>query len=380
MQKKRKKRIWLVILIIICAILYFVKINFLGEENYYTSEPYQFNSTSVKTERLCQFQNYTYEYQWEGWYPEQGNLITPQYRLYNTDTETGTYEVHFAFFDEAIYPFSQFEGEIIEGRQIKRGDKLKVVLGYNYLLPDKIFKRPLKTGDKIKIQDFTVEVVGFYDKIGNPQDDAQIYMTYDGFNEMYPDKEGEINYIVMRAAPDQDPAVVAERAESKLRKLRGQKEGEEDFSIQTFEQAIATFGSVIDILNNVLVLIALISVIVAGVNIMNTMYTAVLERTKEIGIMKAIGAKNSDILSIFIIESGALGLFGAGLGVIFGYLIASGGGAIAANAGYSFLKPIFPIELIIGCLAFGLFVGALAGFLPARQASKLKPVDALHYE
>jgi len=110
MQKKRKKRIWLVILIIICAILYFVKINFLGEENYYTSEPYQFNSTSVKTERLCQFQNYTYEYQWEGWYPEQGNLITPQYRLYNTDTETGTYEVHFAFFDEAIYPFSQFEG------------------------------------------------------------------------------------------------------------------------------------------------------------------------------------------------------------------------------------------------------------------------------
>jgi len=113
---------------------------------------------------------------------------------------------------------------------------------------------------------------------------------------------------------------------------------------------------------------------------MNTMYTAVLERTREIGIMKAIGATNHDILVIFVIESGVLGLIGAALGALLGYLIASAGGAIAAAAGYSILKPVFPAWLVLGCLGFGLALGCASGFLPARQAAQLKPVDSLRYE
>jgi len=113
---------------------------------------------------------------------------------------------------------------------------------------------------------------------------------------------------------------------------------------------------------------------------MNTMYTAVLERTKEIGVMKSLGAKNSDIVFIFIFESGLLGSIGGILGVIFGYIIASLGGQAAASAGFSLLKPIFPPVLIIGCILFAFLVGAGAGLLPARQASQLKPVDALRYE
>ena len=177
-----------------------------------------------------------------------------------------------------------------------------------------------------------------------------------------------------------DPAEVAEKAEEKLRKFKDQKKGEEDFYIMTFEQAIEMFGSILSVINGVLVLIALVSLLVAGVNITNTMYTAVLERTKEIGIMKAIGAKNSDIVMIFLFESAVVGLFGGILGVLLGYLIAKGGGIIAANAGYSFLQPAFAPSLIIGCLLFSTLMGIIAGVMPARQASKMNPTDALHYE
>ena len=127
-------------------------------------------------------------------------------------------------------------------------------------------------------------------------------------------------------------------------------------------------------------IIAGISIIVGGIGITNTMYTAVLERTKEIGIMKAVGAQNKDIMLIFLLESGMLGLIGGALGVVFGYLIASIGGQIAVGYGYAILQPIFKWQLVVGCLGFAFFIGAIAGLLPARQASKLRPVDALRYE
>ena len=133
-------------------------------------------------------------------------------------------------------------------------------------------------------------------------------------------------------------------------------------------------------LNAILALIALISVIVAGVNTTNTMYTAVLERTKEIGIMKAVGARNSSIMFIYVIESGFVGMIGGAAGVFLGFLISSAGGAIAAASGFSFLKPAFPIWLTLGCIMFAFCVGAASGTMPAIRASKLRPVDALRYE
>jgi len=133
-------------------------------------------------------------------------------------------------------------------------------------------------------------------------------------------------------------------------------------------------------LNGILILIAFISLIIATVNIMNTMYTAVLERTKEIGIMKSIGAKNSSIMNIFLFESGVLGFLGGLVGVIFGYVAASIGGRVAAEGGFAALQPIFPWYLILGCLLFATFVGVIAGYFPAKRASELRPVESLRYE
>ena len=269
---------------------------------------------------------------------------------------------------------------ILKGRALKKGDSSKINVGYNYMFADKIFSKPLKLGDNIFIKGKSFDIVGFYEEIGNAQDDSNVYMAEDAIKELFDKGDDEYDYMFIRAEKGADTIALADRLEEKLRKKKGQKEGEEDFYIMSFEQLMETFGTVLLVLNSILVIIAGISVVVAAVNIMNTMYTAVLERTKEIGIMKSIGAKNSTILFMFFFESGVLGLIGGSIGMLLGWSLAKLGAMAIAAAGYSFLQPYFPWWLIVGCLAFSFFVGAASGFFPARAASKLKPVDALRYE
>jgi putative ABC transport system permease protein len=117
------------------------------------------------------------------------------------------------------------------------------------------------------------------------------------------------------------------------------------------------------------------------------MYTSVLERTREIGILKAIGAKDGHILSLFLIESGLIGFLGGVIGVLCGIglsVLSSGFVARAlafgpVGGGASFGAE-FSVGLIIGTLVFSFVLGALSGVLPARQAAHLRPVEALRYE
>ncbi len=121
--------------------------------------------------------------------------------------------------------------------------------------------------------------------------------------------------------------------------------------------------------------------LVGGIGIMNTMYTAVLERTREIGIMKAIGARNEDILAIFLIESGLLGMTGGSLGILLGAALSKGVEFAAAQMwGPNLLQASIPWYLIAGALLFSFLAGTISGVLPARQASHMKPSDALQYE
>jgi len=110
------------------------------------------------------------------------------------------------------------------------------------------------------------------------------------------------------------------------------------------------------------------------------MITSVLERTKEIGTMKAVGAKNSEILKIFLFESAFLGFIAGVTGASIGFLISFTAKQILLNLGWGFLSPAFPWYLFIGAIAFATLTGALSGIWPAWRASKLKTVDALRYE
>ncbi|MEJ2268035.1 MAG: FtsX-like permease family protein [Nanoarchaeota archaeon] len=128
------------------------------------------------------------------------------------------------------------------------------------------------------------------------------------------------------------------------------------------------------------ILIALISVLVSGVNTTNTMISSVLERTKEIGIMKSIGARNSHILGIFLFESSFLGFVAGILGCLVGFITSFVGGVILDNIGYSFLHPAFPLILFVGCILFAVLTGVVSGIAPAYNAMKINPVKALRYE
>lgn len=277
-------------------------------------------------------------------------------------------------FDELFLSY-----DIELGRNIKEGDKYKLVLGH-YYYDRELFEKNIKLRDKVRVNDIEFKTIGFYEIIGNPGDDQNIYIPQDTLEEMY-DIKGEYNMLVAKVSPGVTPLKGAEKIEKALRKSRDVKEGQEDFSVQTTEEMLEMYNDVLNIVNIVLIGIAAISLFVGGIGIMNTMYTAVIERTKEIGIMKAIGAKNSSIMTLFIIESGILGAVGGAIGVAIGMGFSKLVEVIATAVLQTvLLQAYFPWYLIVGSLAFAFVVGTISGLLPARQAALLKPVDALRYE
>lgn len=268
--------------------------------------------------------------------------------------------------------------KIDEGRFLKKGDSGKVMLGSNY--KGNLFKRPVKTGDKIIINGNEFKVAGILESVGNPSDDSLAYMSIDDFKLLF-NSEDRVDQIIVQIKDGEDMTKVSEAVKKKLMNFRGVKEKTIDFSIMTPEELLKSFGTVLNIITAFLLGVAGISLLVGSIGIANTMYTSVLERTKEIGVMKAIGAKNSDIMIIFVIESGLLGLVGGIIGILFGMGIGKIIEYVAINQlGTNLLRVVFPWYLIVGCLLFAFVIGSLSGLLPARQGSKLKPANTLRYE
>jgi len=265
------------------------------------------------------------------------------------------------------------------GRMLDSKETGKVLLGYNYQFPDKILKEAIELNDAIEIQGENVRVVGFMEKVGNPQDDSAIYVTHEFFEELYPGKEGKFSFVIARIDVSEMGRTISS-VERSLRKSRNLEEGKEDFFVSSFEDLLSTYTGALSIIVAFVILIALISVLVSAVNTANTMVTSVLERKKDIGVIKSIGAKNSEVLQMFLLESGILGLIAGIVGTLLGFVLSLLGGKILASLGWSFLKPSFPFILFLGCILFATITGAISGAWPAFQASKTRIVDALRYE
>ena len=269
--------------------------------------------------------------------------------------------------------------EIEDGRNLEKGDKNSIVLG-NLYKTGNVLGKQVNVGNKFTINDADFKVKGILGLIGNPEDDRMILMDIESFRELF-DVSERVDYIMIQIDEGEDILEVAERVENKLRKSRGVTEKNQDFIILTPEELLESFQNILAIITSFLGGVAAISLLVGAIGIANTMYTSVLERTKEIGIMKAVGARNLDIMWIFLIESGLLGLVGAGIGIGLGYGIGKTIEYIAVNQlNTSLLQIATPVWLIGGCLSFGFLIGAVSGTLPAVQASKTNVVDALHYE
>ncbi len=204
------------------------------------------------------------------------------------------------------------------GRMLKPSDSKKIMVGNHFWTIDH-FGKPLEIGSKLYVNGEKFEIAGLLDKIGAGRDES-IIMNEKDMRELL-DEDEEFSAIFAQVNNGENPADVADRIIRIMRRDRNQKEGFEDFTVSTSEDLISSINVILGVVQAVFIGIALISLLVGGIGIMNTMYTSVLEQTSDIGVMKAIGAKNSDIMQIFVIESGLLGLSGGAIGILIGIML-----------------------------------------------------------
>jgi putative ABC transport system permease protein len=269
--------------------------------------------------------------------------------------------------------------DLYKGRWLKKGDSGKVLLGYNYIIKDKIFPKAYDLNEKIEIQGKEFRIVGFLEPIGNPQDDSQIYISKDYFQELYPDNLKGYNYVIAKVDVANIQRIITQ-VEDSLRRVRNLDKGKEDFFVQSWQDLIKTYSNVLNGLIGFILLIAFVSVVISAINTANTMITSVLERRKEIGIMKAIGATNAEIFNVFLFESAVLGFIAGLLGVWFGFSLTYLLAGLLKSLGWGFLQPAYPWILFVALIAFATIAGAISGAIPAIRASKINPVQALRYE
>jgi len=258
--------------------------------------------------------------------------------------------------------------DLDEGRYLGPSDSNVIVIGYD--LAHEYFDDEVGINKIITIEEKAFRVVGILeDGTRNT-----IYMSIDTAVNILDDKEkNEYDQISVILKEGYDIDEITEDIKSKIMIKRHVTEKDIDFSVSNSAQINEMRSEMIGTLTTFLTAIAAISLLVGAVGIANTMFTAVLEKTKEIGIMKAIGAKNRDILIIFLFNSAIIGLIGGLLGVTLGIVMS----AILNTIG---MVTIVTFEAVAISLAVAILSGIIAGYIPAKQGSTLKPVDALRYE
>ncbi|MBN1175072.1 ABC transporter permease [Candidatus Woesearchaeota archaeon] len=272
-----------------------------------------------------------------------------------------------------------FATDIAKGRNLEPGDTFAAVTGFYHNERGLYAGKNIQLNNKFFINDQKFYLAGVFEPIGSSQDDSMIIIPMDSFRKVT-GIEDRIDFIVVQGDEEtlNDLADVVTRS---LARHQGVNVDDVGFNVQTPEDLLSTLDTILNIVQGVLIGIALISLFVGGIGVMNTMFTSVMERNKEIGIMKAVGAKNSDILYLFLIESGLLGLVGGLIGIFLGVGFAKLVEIISTQAlGKTFLVAHFSWGLFLGALAFSFVLGAGAGTLPAVQAAKHKPADTLRDE
>ncbi len=263
-----------------------------------------------------------------------------------------------------------------KGRYFTSNDKHVVVLGYdaaNELFGD--YK--VNVNNQIEINGVKYRVVGIIHKIGttlSKMDDSAIYIPYKDGREMFSGylMDDEINIIMLGTEDDADLDELSETIETKIMQSHRVNEDNKDFSVVSSEFVGEVVSGILNLVTGFILLISLVSAFVGGLGISNTMFMSVLNRTREIGILKSLGARNRDILVLFIIESIILGLVGGILGTLLGV------GVILVIPHFGLDTQVSVVHIGI-VLIFAILVGVIAGILPARKASKVPPIEAISY-
>jgi putative ABC transport system permease protein len=241
----------------------------------------------------------------------------------------------------------------------------------------------IRIGREIDIKGRKLIVVGILNSVGSKQDDSMVGIDLNIFKSITGERTGA-KQVMVKVKAGYSVNSVAEKLKSNLNENRkrqiGQKESDSSYTVLTSDKMASIVGNVMGLIQAVIIGFASIAIVVGGIGIMNTMYTSVSERTKEIGIMKAVGAKKRTIITIFLIESGIFGMLGGIGGTLLGMIFAK------AIEIYFQIHPLFYLKadvspgLILFSITFSFAIGCISGYFPARSAAKLKPVEALRYE
>jgi putative ABC transport system permease protein len=298
-----------------------------------------------------------------------GGLMSVQYKDKNSSSrvigvETATFQ------HSVLAELMQIES----GRNLKPGDSHVVVIGHN--AADNMFKEKVNLGYRMTIGGEEFRVVGILKSSGGSMGGPpEFLIPEDDARKLLGGTVGlrEVSGIWSKAVEGQSASEVAKILERNLMIKRKVKPDKLDFSIMTVESIQQQVGMITGLLTAFLGGIAAISLVVGAVGVANTMFMSVMERTREIGVLKAIGARRNTIMEIFILEASLIGAIGGFIGLVLAVLISF---IINYFGAPSEISP----QLAVFGFVFAVIIGAISGFFPARRAASLQAVEALRYE
>ncbi len=301
------------------------------------------------------------------------NIGSAQLKYHKASTSGQFWGIN-AEFSEA-FGWAVEQGRFIGYSDLKKWRKTAVI---GVKIKEDLFGSKSAVGKEIKINGLRFEVIGVMEEKRMFDDDwgYRVLLPYTTVSKRL---TGSDYLDVMFVYTEETK--LAETAAGEIRTVLSRyKEHGDEFVVETAEGQIQEVNNVINIMKLVVGGIAFISLLVGGIGIMNIMLVSVTERTREIGIRKAVGATRRNILTQFLIESAFLCLFGGILGVLFGMLLGFGIAALITQLANEPFPSVISIQAVLTACIFSVLWGMIFGVFPAKKAAKLHPIEALRYE